>query len=379
MLHTIPLASAFIFKVAELCNIDCSYCYMYHRGDNSWRLRPPVMSRDVASDALAAVMRYVERQQIDEISIAMHGGEPLLAGLDWISGFLHEASTRAADVGVEVLFAIQTNGILLDESWLAIFEPYNVRIGVSCDGPPEWHDRVRVDRSGRGTYERVSRAIELLRTHYRDRWGVLCVVDPFMDAPRLMHHFADLGVPSVDFLWPDYNHDALPPWPKGALGQFYCALFDCWYQEFEAPPRVRWFESAMSLLMGGASFIDSLGPHPITDVMVESDGTWEPLDVLRTCGDGITQTGLNVHNNEIDALWNVPLYRAGLDNQSQLAEQCTRCDMRPACGGGYLPHRYSAGQGFRNPSVHCSDIYAVLKHIRERLVEDLRRANLLAA
>ena len=128
----------------------------------------------------------------------------------------------------------------------------------------------------------------------------------------------------------------------------------------------------MTLLLGGESVLDALGPHPLTDVMVESDGSWEPLDVLRTCGDGMTRTGLDARIHEVDAILSVPLYRIGLRNQELLPPVCQACRFRQVCGGGYLPHRFSRAGGFANPSVHCADLYAVLSHIRERLATDLQ-------
>ena len=40
-----------------------------------------------------------------------------------------------------------------------------------------------------------------------------------------------------------------------------------------------------------------------------------------------------------------------------------------ACGGGYLPHRFSKLNGFDNPSVYCADLYATLDYIQSKLTE----------
>jgi uncharacterized protein len=34
-----------------------------------------------------------------------------------------------------------------------------------------------------------------------------------------------------------------------------------------------------------------------------------------------------------------------------------------ACGGGYLPHRFSKDNGYDNPSVYCEDLYGTFEHI----------------
>ena len=45
--------------------------------------------------------------------------------------------------------------------------------------------------------------------------------------------------------------------------------------------------------------------------------------------------------------------------------------MHKICGGGYFPHRYRSGSGFRNPSVYCADLQRVITHIAAR-VDTLR-------
>jgi uncharacterized protein len=374
-----PLASTFVLKIAERCNLNCSYCYMYNKGDTSFRDRPKFLSRPVASAMLQRIAAYGRRHEIPRISLALHGGEPLLVGRDWAEWFLDEA-TRAGDAaGVAFGFAMQTNGTLLNEHWADLLARYDVRLGVSCDGPPQVHDRERVDHGGRGSYAEVRRAIELLAAGYPGRWGVLTVANPEVPGSSVLEHFAELGVPHVDFLWPDFHHDDPPPWPSGTLGAYYRELFDCWYDELDSPPRIRWFESVINLLLGGRSRIDALGGDPITDVMVESDGTWEPLDTLRTCESGITRTGLDVLTHDVEAIWDVPLYQTGLRNQELLAPTCLECPFRQVCGGGYLAHRYSRKTGFANPSVHCADLLDVLWHIRRRVAAELESLCLTAS
>ena len=372
-----PVSGGFVLKVAELCNLNCSYCYMYNKGDTSFRLRPKFMTAEVATATLHRIASYARRRQFAGIEIALHGGEPLLAGHAWMRWFLETSQQIASSEGVIFELGLQTNGTLLDDEWVELFSRFNVQLGISCDGPPEWHDAVRIDHAGSGSYAEVRRAIDLLHRKYKARWGVLTVANPEAPARVVLQHFADLGVPMIDFLWPDFNHDAPPPWPPGTLGMYYRDLFDFWYSEMHSEPRVRWFESAIRLLLGGHSSMDALGPNPITDIMVESDGSWEPLDVLRTCENGFTRTKINALTHDVEAIFDVPLYKAGLHNQELLPPVCRSCAYRNVCGGGYLPHRYSRRNGFANPSVHCVDLLAVLTHIRERLAADLQQLSMI--
>ena len=373
-----PLTRTFVLKLAERCNLNCSYCYMYNKGDTSFLRRPKFMSKESATATLERIGGYARRHNLPKITLVLHGGEPLLIGRAWVLWFLDETLRVATAHGFTLNVAVQTNGTLLDADWIALFTAYKVTVGVSCDGPEEWNDRTRMDFEGRGSYRKIRNAIELLAATPEARWGVLTVVNPETRGSAVLQHFVDLGVRQVDFIWPDFNHDNPPPWPPGMLANYYCELFDYWYDELPSPPRIRYFESAMSLLLGGPSECDALGLHPVADVMVESDGTWEPLDTLRICGDGITRTGLDVRTCDVEAIWDVPLYRMGLRSHELLPQKCQDCAYKRVCGGGYVTHRFRRDTGIANPSVYCAELLVVLPHIRKRIVGDLQKAGVLA-
>jgi uncharacterized protein len=101
---------------------------------------------------------------------------------------------------------------------------------------------------------------------------------------------------------------------------------------------------------------------------INTDGAIEPLDALRVCYPGATSSHYNVANSDLtDVLNEASLLRDSLMGTVALAKTCEACAERRTCGGGAIPHRYSAVTGFRNPSVWCKDIIALLTHIRGQL------------
>ena len=68
-----------LLKVASRCNLDCSYCYVYNMGDESWRAMPKRMTPDTQERVAAQLGRLFVAQR-HPFAVVLHGGEPLLLG-----------------------------------------------------------------------------------------------------------------------------------------------------------------------------------------------------------------------------------------------------------------------------------------------------------
>lgn len=362
----------YVLKLAGRCNINCTYCYIFNKGDSSYAERPKFMNRAVASQALQRIFSYARATGLQEVGLVLHGGEPLLIGKAWIRWFADEIAATAPE-GLFVRLSVQTNATLIDEEWIDLFRSTSMGVGVSIDGPPEWHDRFRVSHSGSGTYAETRRGIDLLRASDTP-FGVLCVASPGYSSSEIYRHFRSLGIRSMDFLWPDFSHDAPPELPPGELAAYFIELFDTWYGDGDGAVSIRWFDSVMMMLLGNDGLIEGIGGGPVSSVVVETDGSLQPLDVLRVCGDGMTEVGMNVRRHGIEDLRRTPLFRSCLTNAEVLPEACLQCPVVEACGGGYLPGRWGLGRGFANRNVHCEDLFKVITHVRGVVAAELRSA-----
>jgi uncharacterized protein len=102
-----------------------------------------------------------------------------------------------------------------------------------------------------------------------------------------------------------------------------------------------------------------------------TDGTIEAHDVLRIAGTGSSLTACNIFDHAIDDIRNEPHWQAARAASIGICDKCRACKFMNACGGGYLPHRFSQQNGYDNPSVYCDDLYATFEHIQATLAEQV--------
>ena len=373
----------FILKVASRCNLACEYCYVYRSVDQSWQDQPIRMSRAVATRAAQRIAEHIRAHDLTRVEVVLHGGEPLLAGPELLA-FVCTTLRSAIPDDVELGSYVQTNGTLLDRQVLDMFAEHDVRVGVSLDGKPADHDASRASRNGRGSHAEVERGLALLRVPaYRHLFaGLLCVVEPARDPIATYEHLIEYEPPAIDLLLPHANWSTPPTRATHAStphGNWLIDIFDRWYDARVPETSVRLFEEIIRGLVGQASQVESIGLAPVRLVVVETDGSIEQIDALKTAYAGAAHTGLDVNDDSFDDALTLPQFMARQIGKAALAETCQRCDLVTVCGGGYYPHRYRQGAGFRNPSVYCGDLTALITHIATRVRNDVHRMQRIPA
>jgi uncharacterized protein len=368
-----------LLKLHSRCNLACGYCYVYESIDQSWRRRPTIMSRPVIDAAASRIGEHTREWGLSTVTVILHGGEPLLAGADTI-GYTVSAVRAAVPAGTKVEFTVQTNGLLLDVPMLEALRQHHVRVGISLDGDRGAHDRHRRFSHGGGSYDQVASALNILRQdRYRHLFsGLLCTIDIRNDPVSVYESLLAFEPPRMDFLLPHGNWTNPPPLRPIAsqetpYGDWLVGVFDRWYDSPRYTTEVRLFSSIISLLMGGVSRTESVGLDPVDYLVVETDGSLEQADALKTVADGIAATGLDVFTHTFtDALAHegIRARQLGLD---ALSDTCRSCAIVKVCGGGLYAHRYQAPDGFRHPTVYCPDQRRLITHIRDRVAADLRR------
>lgn len=364
----------FVVKIHSRCNLRCDYCYMFASADQSWRSRPHVMSRATIDMLAMRIAEHAVTHDIDDIDIVLHGGEPLLAGPEIIAYFV--SAVRGALDGRNARFSVQTNGLLLDEQFLELFEELGVTVGLSIDGYAGMHNLHRHRPGGGGSYEMAAAAAALISARPGLFGGILAVIDPRGDPVRAYESLLAFSPPVIDLLLPHGTWSAPPPRRLARdlgtpYGDWLIEVFDRWYPAVAKETSIRLFEEIISLLLGGSSRTEEIGLSPVTVVTIESDGAIEESDLLKVAYPRAGATGLHLARDQFDSVLLTPGTAARQRGFQALAARCKACPVARVCGGGLYAHRYRAGHGFDNPSVYCPDLYRLITHIRGRVVADL--------
>ena len=365
-----------VLKVHQRCNLACDYCYVYEHADQSWRGRPRSMPREVWQAALARLGAHVRRHELDRVRVVLHGGEPLLFGTAGLAE-LADAVRGALPAGCRVELGMQTNAVRLDAATVAMLVEHGIRAGVSVDGVAADHDRHRKMPNGRGSFAAVERGLALLRRPENQAAyaGLLCTVSPGTDPIATFEQLLAFEPPAIDLLLPHANWANPPARPPGSptpYADWLIAVFDRWYAG-EPSTRIRLFDDAISLVLGGGSRSEQIGLSPSGVVVVESDGAIEQVDALKSAYEGACATGLNVLDDEFDDALDDPGIVARQIGRDALGAECRACPAVDYCGGGHYAHRYRPGAGFRAPSVYCADMRKLVRHVYDRVGADVRR------
>jgi uncharacterized protein len=365
----------FVLKVHSRCDLSCDYCYVYKMADGSWRSQPRRMAQETVDQTAARIAEHARKYSLDRIGVVLHGGEPLLAGLERIE---YIVKTIRSSTDAHVKFDMQTNALRLDMNYLELFDRLDIHLSVSLDGGEDAHDRNRRRADGQGSHEAVARSLELLTSgpFWRLFNGLVATIDLRNDPVEAYQHLLRFRPPQVDFLLPHGNWSAPPPGrttgsPETPYGDWLVRVFDRWCSAPKRETRVRLFSEIMKTLLGRASTTELIGLSPIATVVIETDGSIEQSDILKSAFPGAAKTGLHVSRDSFDAALALPGFVNRQLGSRALSRQCQSCSILATCGGGLYAHRYHEDNGFVNPSVYCLDLFRIITHVRETMQSDL--------
>lgn len=243
--------------VGASCNLRCKYCY-YLEKSHLYRNAPARVMSDELLERF--VQEYIQAQTMSQVLFTWHGGEPLMRPLSFYRKAV--ALQEKYAFGRQIDNTIQTNGTLLTDEWCEFFKEHNWLVGISIDGPQDFHDEYRRTASDKPSWQKVMRGIRLLRKHGVE-WNAMAVVNDFNAGYPLefYYFFKEMGAKYIQFApvvermaahsdgrhlatlvdqecpvadfsvspaqWGDFLCAIFDEWVRHDVGQTYVEIFDC--------------------------------------------------------------------------------------------------------------------------------------------------------
>lgn len=381
-----------------VCNLDCTYCFFLSKES----LYPGSDFR-MKDDLMETYIRQLLISQPERVQVAWQGGEPTLMGVEFFERMvaLVEKYRRP---GQAVEHSIQTNGTRLDDMWGEFFHRNGFLVGLSVDGPKPLHDRYRVDKGGKGSFDQVMRGWQVLRAHGVET-NVLCTVhaENAEHALEVYRFFRDdMGaryvqfisiverananlIPLVNVSWGTRAGKDRPLYIQAGnqatersvrpeqLGRFYIDIFEEWVRRDVGSVYVQMFDVTLGAHVGQHSLC-VFSPTCGDAVALEHTGD------LYSCDHFVEPEYLlgNIGETNIAELVESPNQRKfGADKRDRLPKYCRECSVRFACNGGCPKDRFTTTpDGELGLNYLCAGYKMFFEHVDRpmRLMAELLKA-----
>jgi len=345
--------------VDGLCNISCSYCYTIglkkHTGTRN-RMRPEI---------LKAVIDFFCRDQND-IEFIWHGGEPLLAGLDFYR-MVAEFQNVWAQRGKRIKNFLQTNATLITPEWVRFFAENSFLVGVSLDGPRKFHDQARCYPFGGGSYSDVTRGIDLLHESGIFN-GVICGISVVNHKypKEIFDFFIERNIKKLKFARVKnigYHSTSSLTISQAQYVDFMITVFDLWVELDDPEVEIRDIQSVVDLILGGNKRECVYMGHCDQFVTVYSDGS------IYSC-DSFPKTDALCFGTVLDEP-SVVKSNLSLQNFRQLLskrrDRCRACDWFFICQGGCAKDCYKQLDSVEPLDEICENLKRYFGHISDKI------------
>ena len=376
--------------VGSKCNLDCDYCYYLEKAHLFPQKNKQVMSEELLE---RFIQQYIVSQTMPQIMFTWHGGETLMRPVSFYKKAVELQKKYAG--GREIDNSIQTNGTLLTDEWCVFFKENNFLVGISVDGPRDFHDAYRRDKRGRPSFHRVMRGIELLKKH-DVAFNCLAVVNDYnVDYPLAFYRFfKEIGCQYVQFTpiverlhtnkstlklataHEEESEVELAPFsvPAEKWGYFLCTLFDEWIKEDVGKIFIQLFDSTLANWMGVQPGICTMAKTCGHAGVMEFNG-----DVYACDHYVFPQYRLgNINSTPLAAMmYSEEQLKFGNDKFDALPQQCHECDMLFTCYGECPKNRFIIDKyGNSGLNYLCKGYYKYYHHVAPYM--DFMKKELLA-
>ena len=354
----------FVKPVGADCNLGCHYCYYLKKISLAQGRTHPLMPDDILE---RYIIQHISASPDDVVFFSWHGGEPLLAGIDFYRKALM-FQKKNQKTGSVIINGIQTNGTLLNKKWCRFLSGEGFIVGMSIDGTEELHDQFRRTVKNVTTFKKVTDGFQLLKQH-GIKPEILCVVNSAnVQYPlEVYNFFKDLGAEYLTFLpLVEYSRDSDSEVsdrsvPSLEFGLFLSSIFDEWAGKDIGRIKIQIFEeaarTAFDLEHTLCIFKTDCGAVPV----IEQNGDFYSCDHYV---DEEHRLG-NIREHDLAYFLDCSEQRRfGNAKSLTLPRYCIECEVRTMCNGECPKNRFIISpdgepglnylcQGYKHFFKHC--------------------------
>ena len=315
--------------VGAACNLRCKYCYYLEKS----KLYPHEHNMMDDETLENFIKEYIESQTMKDVLFTWHGGEPMLRPVSYYEKVMELQQKYAG--GRNIDNSLQTNGTLVTDEYAEFFHRNGWLIGVSIDGPREYHDAYRRSANGGPTFDEVMKGIEILNRHHVE-WNAMAVVNRLNGSHpvEFYHFFKKIGCKFIQFT-PVVDASRLGELTEYSVkpkqwGEFLCGLFDEWVRKDVGEYFVQIFEATLANWCGVAPGVCSLARYCGHAGVLEHNGD------LYSCDHFVYpeyKLGNIKEHSIMEMMYSDRQLKFGRDKFDSLPGQCKRCKWLFTCNG----------------------------------------------
>jgi len=319
------------------------------------------MSEKILTDLIAKTLVFSD---LDPVQFVWHGGEPMLAGMDFYERVLSIEEKLQGSKKIEN--HIQTNATLISKKLAEFFAQNDFKVGISLDGPEPIHNSCRVFRNGKGSFKAVMRGLERLHTVGIQPGAIAMITKTSIGQEgKIFDFFANAGIKRF-LLKPCYE---LSPAGKPTefsvspqeFSRFMINMLEIWLERDAPSISIRNLEQMMVGLVGGKPSLCEFSGKCWLCPKVEFDGTVSPCDSFpsKNCEFG------NIADSTWEKLFQSEGFFQFLSDLQKSESLCGNCEWLENCHNRCAGHCSSGKKGTWSRNIFCDAKKEIFCKLRE--------------
>lgn len=355
--------SILIKPASSLCNIECKYCFYHTIAESREQMSFGIMNYDTLETLVKEAIKYADRY----VSFAFQGGEPTIAGLDFFRKAV-EFQKKYNNKRLIIENTIQTNGTLITDEWAEFLHDNHFLVGLSLDGPKGIHDYCRIDKNGKGTFEKLNETVKLF-DKYKVEYNIVSVVTSKTaeKITSIYNYFRQKNFRYMQFIpCLDANVNAPSEYSltPEKYGHFLCTLFDLWYKDFMNGENIdiRLFSNYAQMAAGYAPEECGMCGKCTTYFVVEGNGSVYPCDFY-----AVDEWKLGNVSDGFEALYESEKSQHFMEMSVDKPAECKECEYYSLCRGGCRRWRDTSNNGNIGINYLCEGYKIFLGHCAPKI------------